>query len=93
MLHFLQNVHGETNLLLKVVSADLSVSELVAGAMALGLICKLLVTPICHVHFDLAFHQVSYGRYLRRRIIDVRSKLRERQQISTTGQLFSRARL
>ena len=31
MLHFLSNIHGESNLLLKAVAADLKVSGLVAG--------------------------------------------------------------
>ena len=52
MLDFLKDVHGETNLLLKAVSADLGVPELVAGARALGLICKLVIAPLWRVLED-----------------------------------------
>ena len=46
MLHFLKNVHGETNQLLKAVRADLEVADLVAGVRALGIVNKLLVAPL-----------------------------------------------
>ena len=63
LLHFLSNVHGETNLLLKAVRADLSVPDLVAGARALGLLCKLATAPLWRVLedrsqtiFDMSVH-------------------------------------
>ena len=46
MSHFLQNVHGTTNRLLKAVKADLDVPEFVAGARALGLLSKLVICPL-----------------------------------------------
>eukprot|EP00117_Sycon_ciliatum_P047349 scpid58269/ scgid33823/ len=46
LLHFLRDIHGDTNLLLKAVKADLSVDELCAGARALGLLSKLVITPL-----------------------------------------------
>ena len=52
MLFFLLEVQGETNLLLRAVSADLSVPELVAGARALALLCKLVITPLWRVLED-----------------------------------------
>ena len=52
MSFFLKDVHGETNLLLKSVSADLAVPELIAEARALGLFCKLLIAPLWRVLED-----------------------------------------
>ena len=46
MLHFLADVNGETNRLLRAVKADLEVDEFVAGARALGLLCKFVVVPL-----------------------------------------------
>ena len=54
MLHFLKEVHGESNLLLKAVGADLSVPDLVAGTRALGLLSKLVVMPLWRVLEDSA---------------------------------------
>ena len=65
MLHFLQDVHGESNLL-KAVKADLVVPDLVAWARALGLLCKLLIAPLWRVQedkhtsiFDMSNHYTS----------------------------------
>ena len=52
MMHFLQDVHGETNLLLRAVNADLAVDDLVAAARALGIFSKLVVTPLWTVLED-----------------------------------------
>ena len=49
LLHFLQNVQGETNLLLKSVQADLLVDGLIAGARAPGLFSKFVITPLWKV--------------------------------------------
>ena len=46
MLHFLADVSVRDNQLLRAVKADLSVTELVAGARALGLLAKLVVGPL-----------------------------------------------
>ena len=46
MIAFLVDVHGETNCLLKAIKADLAVPELVAGCRALGLVCKLVISPL-----------------------------------------------
>ena len=46
LLHFLQDVHEETNLLLKAVKADLVVDALIAAARALGLLSKFVITPL-----------------------------------------------
>ena len=46
MRSFLVDIHGESNQLLRAVKADLDVPELVAGCRALGLICKLVVSPL-----------------------------------------------
>lgn len=65
MLHFLQDVHGESNLL-KAVKADLVVPDLVAWARALGFLCKLPIAPLWRVQedkhtsiFDMSNHYTS----------------------------------
>ena len=49
MRHFLSDIHGETNLLLKAVGADLAVPGLIAGMRALGLLGKLVILSLWKV--------------------------------------------
>ena len=50
-MHFLQDVHGDTNLL-RAVNTDLAVDDLVAAARALGILSKLIATPLWTVLED-----------------------------------------
>ena len=68
---FLENVHGTPNGLLKSILLDLKVEDFLAGAKALGLIEKLITTPLwrvtesteCHI-MDMNSHYLKLKQFL-----------------------------